>query len=300
MTTEDDFVRTIEAAIGDPFVRLVFADWLDDRGDPRGAWVRADAELTGLAQGDPRRAELEARRQAVWDAHRNGLSGWDRRFALARIKTKVARVPGEARPPEPGDSMQSPLHLNPVLSEAEVVAFETAHRITLPEGYRSFLLEVGDGGLGPGNGLVRLADAPARSPECGLDQPFPFSNRQFEEEIAQQQIDHRIGSREEAIALERERHGGLRWEDLMLEYERPGVMFLADPDEPYASVYLVVTGEDRGLVWMRGHIHCGWNPESPTWERDDIAIDRPSRSFLRWYEDWLDAILPEPGSSSNG
>ena len=263
MTTEDDFLRTIEAAIGDPFVRLVFADWLDDRGDPRGAWIRADAELAGLVPGDTRRAELEARRQVTWDAHRDGLAGWDRRFALARIKAKVARVPGEARSPEPGYPIRCPLRPNPVLSEAEVVAFETAHRVTLPEGYRSFLLEIGNGGLGPGDGLVRLADAPAMSPECGLDRPFPFSNRAFEEELVQQQSDRRAMSSEEAVARERERHGGMSWEDVFVEYEQPGVLFLASPDEPYANVYLIVTGEDRGLVWTCGHIHCGLEPGIP-------------------------------------
>jgi len=76
-------------------------------------------------------------------------------------------------------------------------------------------------------------------------------------------------------------------------HPEPGVLFLADVDDPWASTYLVITGEDRGLVWMCGHIACGWNPEAPTWEGDQKQIGNPPRRFLRWYEDWLDAILPE-------
>ena len=37
------------------------------------------------------------------------------------------------------------IQMGPVLSEEEVRAFEEEHQITLPEGYRRFLLEVGDG-----------------------------------------------------------------------------------------------------------------------------------------------------------
>ena len=37
------------------------------------------------------------------------------------------------------------IQMGPVLSEEQIRAFEQKHQITLPEGYRRFLLEVGDG-----------------------------------------------------------------------------------------------------------------------------------------------------------
>ena len=37
------------------------------------------------------------------------------------------------------------IQMGPVLSEEQISAFEQKHQITLPEGYRRFLLEVGDG-----------------------------------------------------------------------------------------------------------------------------------------------------------
>ncbi|MBM3983321.1 MAG: TIGR02996 domain-containing protein [Planctomycetes bacterium] len=41
MTTEDDFQRALDANPDDHHTRLVFADWLDERGDPRAAGYRA-------------------------------------------------------------------------------------------------------------------------------------------------------------------------------------------------------------------------------------------------------------------
>lgn len=41
MTTEDDFRRALDAHPDDHHTRLVFADWLDEHGDPRGEGYRA-------------------------------------------------------------------------------------------------------------------------------------------------------------------------------------------------------------------------------------------------------------------
>ena len=41
MTTEDDFQRALDADPADYQTRLVFADWLDERNDPRAAGYRA-------------------------------------------------------------------------------------------------------------------------------------------------------------------------------------------------------------------------------------------------------------------
>ena len=45
MTTEDDFHRALDANPDDWQTRLVFADWLDDRGDPRAEGYRALGHL---------------------------------------------------------------------------------------------------------------------------------------------------------------------------------------------------------------------------------------------------------------
>ena len=41
VTTEDDFQRALDANLDDWQTRLVFADWLEERGDPRAEGYRA-------------------------------------------------------------------------------------------------------------------------------------------------------------------------------------------------------------------------------------------------------------------
>ena len=61
---------------------------------------------------------------------------------IERIKAKIA---------------QKNIDLGPTVSEAEIIAFERACNIRLPQAYRLFLLEVGDGW----NDRRRRASAPA-------------------------------------------------------------------------------------------------------------------------------------------
>jgi uncharacterized protein (TIGR02996 family) len=73
------FLRTIAAAPDDDAPRLVYADWLEDRGDPRGAFIRVQCALAALPPDDPRRPDLEdaerrlrAAHAANWTAELNG------------------------------------------------------------------------------------------------------------------------------------------------------------------------------------------------------------------------------------
>src|SRR5436309_2054552 len=44
MTEDEAFIRAVVDGPGDDTPRLVYADWLDDRADPRGTYLRAEAE----------------------------------------------------------------------------------------------------------------------------------------------------------------------------------------------------------------------------------------------------------------
>jgi len=44
VTEDEAFVRAVVDGPGDDTPRLVYADWLDDRSDPRGAYLRAELE----------------------------------------------------------------------------------------------------------------------------------------------------------------------------------------------------------------------------------------------------------------
>jgi hypothetical protein len=66
-------------------------------------------------------------------------------------------------------SKQHRYRVGPTLSEAELAAFESANRATLPDDYRRFLSVVGNGGAGPFYGLEPLGTFGR-----DLSRPFPF------------------------------------------------------------------------------------------------------------------------------
>jgi uncharacterized protein (TIGR02996 family) len=59
------FLRAIRANPGDPARRLVYADWLEERGDARGEFLRAEVALEELGSEDGRRRALQARLDAL-------------------------------------------------------------------------------------------------------------------------------------------------------------------------------------------------------------------------------------------
>src|SRR4051794_27421991 len=58
---EDAFLDAIFASPSADGPRRMYADWLEERGDARGEFLRLDCELAGLPPGGVRREPLEAR-----------------------------------------------------------------------------------------------------------------------------------------------------------------------------------------------------------------------------------------------
>src|SRR5262245_55204692 len=63
------FLRSVAANPDDDLPRLVYADYLDERGDPRGEFVRLQVERPRLPPDDPRRAEWSARERELLRRH---------------------------------------------------------------------------------------------------------------------------------------------------------------------------------------------------------------------------------------
>jgi uncharacterized protein (TIGR02996 family) len=84
MPDDATFLRLIAAAPHDDAPRLVYADWLEERGDPRGRFIRVQCALASLAADDGRRSDLEqverhllAAHGAAWAGALAGrVSGW--------------------------------------------------------------------------------------------------------------------------------------------------------------------------------------------------------------------------------
>jgi uncharacterized protein (TIGR02996 family) len=79
--THQDFIDAILAEPGDDVPRLIYADWLEERGDPRAEFIRVQVEMATLARPlerksmyghpmpQPRNRKDAARLQVLWQRH---------------------------------------------------------------------------------------------------------------------------------------------------------------------------------------------------------------------------------------
>lgn len=67
MSDETSFVDEIRASPDDITPRLIYADFLEDAGDPRGELIRVQCELSLSQPGDPARPALYDRERALLD-----------------------------------------------------------------------------------------------------------------------------------------------------------------------------------------------------------------------------------------
>lgn len=150
--------------------------------------------------------------------------------------------------------------VNSKASEAHVASFESHHGISLPGEYRSFITLLGNGGPGP--------------PSYGLE-PLGFTASDMQSEERRLWTD----LPDVATAFPFTRYWVWEEGDISSEGSREQI--------DYGSIYigndgcgmhwhLIITGPERGIPWMI----CG----------EGIQPVCPRRSFLQWYEDWLDGL----------
>jgi uncharacterized protein (TIGR02996 family) len=76
MTADDPLFQAILDDPDDDGVRLVYADYLEEHGEPeRAEFIRVQIELARLPEGDPRRPALEKRERAVLERHEDEWVG---------------------------------------------------------------------------------------------------------------------------------------------------------------------------------------------------------------------------------
>jgi uncharacterized protein (TIGR02996 family) len=97
MTHDDAFIQAILEDPDDMSLRLIYADWLDERDDPRGQFIRTRVELDQYQENDPRRKELEdgnlglmAKHREEWVQQCGLVMKWE--SALALFKQRLAEA----------------------------------------------------------------------------------------------------------------------------------------------------------------------------------------------------------------
>jgi len=165
----------------------------------------------------------------------------------------------------------------------EVEAFEKEHQITLPSPYREFILQVRNGGPGPPRqGLVKLGEAGSNGKQYSLQQDFPFNTDELPSPqnmyLGQRRIytsdlfpgDTRQPGDQELEMVKKFKEGG--W---------GGILFMGS-DGDGDDHYLVVSGPDRGSVWILA----------------DDFFGPHELDFVDWYAQWLDRQpLDKPATS---
>jgi uncharacterized protein (TIGR02996 family) len=70
-------LRAVLAAPDDDAPRLVYADWLEEHGDPaRAKFIRTQVELARLPANDRRRPQLVQTERSLWTKHRADWTAW--------------------------------------------------------------------------------------------------------------------------------------------------------------------------------------------------------------------------------
>jgi uncharacterized protein (TIGR02996 family) len=96
MSHVDGFRQAIGEDPRDDAVRLIYADWLDENGDPeRAEFIRVQCELPRLGKNHPRRAGLVLREQELLQAHLDEwwqeLPPWAREDSLGGPEESFSR-----------------------------------------------------------------------------------------------------------------------------------------------------------------------------------------------------------------
>jgi uncharacterized protein (TIGR02996 family) len=273
---DESFLQAIVASPEDRSLRLVYADWLEERGDPRAQFIRIVDAMGHTPVCSARYRKLRLRR----DALRPRLDGdWVKLmlrvpFPDIRLRIKELSKLDRERAIFASDSHQ--YRLKPLLSQERVRLIESRLGCQLPDQYRRFVTELADGGAGPAYGIQPL-DSLLEGREnddwiTSLARPFPVPT---------------------GVADMRE-----------LAYSPPGALPICEIGCG-GYYYLILAGPDRGKVWTQNpdgdwsptlldESHLPGGPDAQIDTLLEAAIRSPQAlklEFVDWYLKWLDESL---------
>jgi hypothetical protein len=175
--------------------------------------------------------------------------------------------------------------LNPRLSELEVKEFEDRYGILLPEAYRDFVLNVGEGGAGPYYGVFRLGkmddgyeESEWKEGEFVGTLRDCWPHRQAWN-LPNEALTIPVGLSPDARDIAMEEIDKKYWDEALVAGAFPICHHgcaLRD--------WLVITGPKAGQVWHDGRVDQeGLRPYE--------SADGRRLTFTEWYLDWLDDAL---------
>lgn len=171
--------------------------------------------------------------------------------------------------------------LAPVATAEDVAAFETRFELSLPDDYRAWITQMGNGGAGPYYGLSALAPLERQT----LPQHHVVIKGHDGEVLARagtgpRAVPDAMSSTGRPFPLTKPwspKDGPLPISPGTSPYD--GAVHLAEIGCGYFA-FLVVKGDKRGEVWA-------------DYTAGDGSIAREKEDFLSWVEDWADAALAE-------
>lgn len=189
--------------------------------------------------------------------------------------------------------------LNPVVTEHQLQAFEVRYKITLPQDYRLFLFEIGNGGAGPYYGIQPLEESLyaclGSKNDSELINPaelFPYT------ETWNMTFSGDVENLAETLTFEQE---------YFATKHASGALNICNFGCG-ASFYLIVNGDEYGNIWFDGRgsdasISPEQNMEQSTKLNDELSNELSDKlcneavsnriNFLTWYQQWLEAALGE-------
>lgn len=184
---------------------------------------------------------------------------------LNRIKAYLAGIKTGSDPSAPIENLQNLYTPKPPLTSPELTTWETVNNISLPEAYRLFLLEIGNGGMMPGSYCdFVMHPLGSKRVDPKIQEAFPITKVRLQQRMAQLKIE---GRGNDALFPELSQY----WEEGM----PPGCLWLGHYPS-YDFVYLIVSGELSGMVW------CAVDDGVPELNSQGNPFD-----FLEWFEDTL-------------
>jgi SMI1 / KNR4 family (SUKH-1) len=168
-----------------------------------------------------------------------------------------------------------------VCTRRQIEAAENKLGAPLPEGVREFYRRVGNGGPGPGGGILSLEDALTVTPR--LDKSFPHKHRWSNQALSDQALHADIDAGRGSAGIETAELANNAYDQAKF----PGGAFVIARD--LGRDFLVVAnGPEMGNVWCNGINDiaplCG-SLKSPWEVNHDSTSNR--MNFENWFNAWL-------------